>query len=142
MMKRLVSLALMTVMVAGMFGVAMADNHDEIPNQRQFKGSWYYPWIGPGTEEYGTPSLGYNWAETAEGEVVYIDDSRGTSRMIIEADGSGDMMTYYLYDETRYTPSMEGVRVGSHVKVKSDDVGRAREVWVVPFHVWLAQQNK
>lgn len=138
MMKRLVSLVLTTVMVAGLFGVAMADNHDEIPNYKQFKGSWYYPWIGPGNAEYGTPSLGFNWAETSEGEVVYLDPSR----MIVEADGSGDLMTFYLYDETRWTPSMAGTRVGSKVKVKSDDVQRAREVHVKPFHVWLAEQQK
>lgn len=138
-MKKLVSLVLTAVMVAGLFGVAMADHHNEVPNQRQFKGSWYYPWIGPGNDEYGTPSMGFGWAKKATGEVVYLDKDR----MIVEADGSGDMMTFYLYSpQTKYTPSHDGVRVGSKVMVKSDDVSRARHVKVTPFHEWLAAQTK
>ena len=137
-MKKLVNLVLAAVMVASLFGVATADQHNDVSNYQQFKASWYYPWIGPGNDEYGNPSMGTGFAQKASGEVIYLD----STRMLIEADGSGDMMTFYLYPGiTQYTPSLEGVRVGSKVKVKSDDVSRARTVHVVPFYMWLAEQT-
>ena len=138
-MRKLITLILSAAMVAGLFGVAMADHHGEIPNQNQMKGHWYYPYIGLHNDYNGLPSQGFGWAKKAMGEVKYLDQDI----MIIEADGSGDMMTFYLYENvTKFIPSLANVRVGSKVKVKSDDVSRANSVHVVPFHEWLAMQKK
>ncbi len=90
------------------------------------------------TREFGTPDHGVAWQKDFEGEVVYIDHAI----MKVAAEGSGDVMNFSLYDETEYTPSWEGVHVGSKVKVRSDDRHRVRWVEVVPYHVWLAEQAK
>ncbi len=137
-MKKLVTMVLTAVMVAGLFGVAMADHHNEIPNYQQFKAAWYYPWLNVGQVQFEKADMGFGWMQKASGEVIYLDKQR----MIVEADGSGDMMTFYLREgDTLYTPSYSGVRVGSKVKVNSDDVSRARHVHVVPFYMWLAEQT-
>lgn len=138
-MRKLITLILTTAMVAVLCGVAMADHHNAIPNQNMHKGHWYYPYMGLGNDQNGLPSMGFGWAKKTMGEVKYLD----RDIMIVEADGSGDMMTFYLYENvTKFIPSLANVRVGSKVKVKSDDVSRANSVHVVPFHSWLAMQKK
>jgi hypothetical protein len=89
---------------------------------------------------YGNqPDVGVDWQKDFDGEVRYIDQYH----MVIAAEGSGDLMHFDLYPgTTSYTPSWDGVRVGSHVKVRSDDWHRVRWVTVIPFYKWLASQTK
>lgn len=136
--RNLVTMVLTVALVAGLFGVAMADNNSETPNSGMFPGAWYYPWIGPDAHEFGEPDQGVVWQKDFEGEVVYIDGLR----MQVAAEGSGDVMNFYLYGDSEFTPSWEGTRVGSKVKVRSDDRHRVRLVNVVPFYMWLAEQTK
>lgn len=137
-MKKLMNLALTAALVAGLCGAASADN-DEVPNHKQAGGTWYYPYIGPTHDDYGTPMMGFRYDEDYSGEVVYFDDYT----MIVEADGSGDLMTFGLFPgTTRFDPSVAGVRVGSKVNVNSDNGMRAKLVHVVPFYKWLAAQTK
>ncbi len=137
-MKKLVKLALMAALVAGLCGAANADNKD-VPNQRQAGGTWYYPYLGPAHDDYGSPMLGFQYDEDYSGEVVYLD----RFAMIVEADGSGDLLTFWLYPGiTRFDPSVEGVRVGSKVEVASDNGMKAKLVHTVPFYKWLAGQSK
>lgn len=136
-MKKLINLALATAMVAGLFGAASAD--DKVPNHRQAGGTWYYPYIGPAHDDYGGPMMGFRYDTDHSGEVVYLDEYT----MIIEADGSGDMVTFGLFPgNTRFDPSVAGVRVGSKVNVAADNGNRAKLVHVVPFYKWLAAQAK
>ncbi|MEW6283873.1 MAG: hypothetical protein AB1758_34995 [Candidatus Eremiobacterota bacterium] len=137
--RNLVSTALMAAtMLVGAAGVATADDTAR-PNQHQAPGTWYYQWIGPYYSEFGIPDKGVVWQKDFEGEVTFIDDMY----MLIKADGSGDKMTFYLFPGvTKYTPSWEGVRQGSKVKVRSDDRHRVRWVKVTPFYQWLAAQTK
>jgi hypothetical protein len=139
-MKKLINMVLAAAMVAGLFGAASADNHmDEVPNQRQAGGTWYYPNIGPAHDDYGTPMLGFEWDDDYSGEVVYLDEYT----VIVEADGSGDMMTFGVFPGiTRFDPSTAGVRVGSKVNVNADNMMRAKMVHSVPFYKWLAAQSK
>ena len=139
-MKKLINLALTAAMVAGLFGAASADHHmDDVPNQRQAGGTWYYPYIGPAHDDYGTPMMGFKYDSDYSGEVVYLDEYT----VIVEADGSGDMMTFGLFPGiTRFDPSKVGVRVGSKVNINSDNAMRAKMVHVVPFFKWLAAQSK
>lgn len=138
-MKKLINLALTAAMVAGLFGAASADHHEGVPNHRQAGGTWYYPYIGPAHDDYGTPMMGFKWDEDYSGEVVYLDEYT----VIVEADGSGDMMTFGLFPGiTRFDPSVVGVRVGSKVNVNADNSMRAKMVHVVPFYKWLAAQSK
>lgn len=139
-MKKLVNLALTAAMVAGLFGAAHADHHtNDVPNQKQAGGTWYYPYLGPAHDDYGAPMMGFEYDEDYSGEVTYLD--RYT--MIVEADGSGDMLTFSLFPgTTRFDPSVEGVRVGSKVEVASDNGMKAKLVHTVPFYKWLAAQAK
>lgn len=139
-MKKLINAALTAALVAGLFGAASADNHmDKVPNHKQAGGTWYYPYIGPSHDDYGTPMMGFRYDEDYMGEVVYMDDYT----VIVEADGSGDMMTFGVFPgTTRFDPSPEGVRVGSKVKVNADNSMRAKMVHAVPFYKWLAGQSK
>jgi hypothetical protein len=139
-MKKLINAAVTAALVAGLFGAASADNHtDSVPNQRQAGGTWYYPYIGPAHSDYGGPMLGFRYDEDYSGEVVYQD----TYTLIVEADGSGDMMTFEVFPgDTRFDPSTAGVRVGSKVNVNADNSMRAKMVHSVPFYKWLAAQTK
>ena len=139
-MKKLINLALTAAMVAGLFGAASADhNSGDVPNHGQAGGTWYYPYIGPAQGDYGTPLMGFRHDEDYMGEVVYQDDYT----MIIEADGSGDIVTFAVFPgHTRFDPSSAGVRVGSKVSVNADNSLRAKLVHSVPFHRWLAGQSK
>lgn len=138
-MKKMFKLVLTAAMVAGLFGAASADNHTSTPNQRQAGGTWYYPYIGPAHNDYGTPMMGFRYDEDYMGEVVYQDEYT----LIVEADGSGDMMTFGVFPgTTRFDPSTAGVRVGSKVKVNADNSMRAKMVHSVPFYKWLAGQSK
>mgnify|MGYP001160627973 CR=1 FL=1 len=137
-MKKLVKLALTAALVAGLCGAASADGK-EVPNQRQAGGTWYYSYLGPAHDDYGSPMLGFQYDEDYSGEVVYLD----RFSMIVEADGSGDLLTFWLYPGiTRFDPSVEGVRVGSKVEVSSDNGMKAKLVHTVPFYKWLAGQSK
>lgn len=128
-----------TMMVCGA-GVANAEYTNEIPpNNRMAPGTWYYPWIGPYYSEYGAVDRGVIWQKDFEGQATYVDKFF----IQIKADGSGDKMTFYTYpNETYYTPSYEGLREGSHLKIRSDARHRVRWVTVVPFYRWLASQTK
>lgn len=137
-MKKLVNLALLGALVVGFCGGAHADDKD-IPNNRQAGGTWYYPYLGPAHDDYGSPMMGFQYDEDYSGEVVYLD--RYT--MMVEADGSGDLLTFWLFPGlTRFDPSVEGVRVGSKVEVASDNGMKAKLVHSVPFYKWLAGQSK
>ncbi len=137
-MKKFVKMALMAALVAGFCGAANADDKD-IPNQRQAGGTWYYSYLGPAHDDYGAPMMGFQYDEDYSGEVVYLD----RYAMIVEADGSGDLLTFWLYPGiTRFDPSVEGVRVGSKVEVASDNGMKAKLVHTVPFYKWLAGQSK
>lgn len=137
--RNLVTAALMAGALLGTAGVANADNHTSRPNQDMAPGTWYYQWIGPYYSEFGKPDKGVVWQKDFEGEVTFVDHMY----LLIKADGSGDKMSFYLYPGTTYyTPSWEGVREGSKVKVRTDDRHRARWVKVVPFYQWLAGQTK
>ena len=139
-MKKLVNLAVTAAMVAGLFSAAYADDSTkEIPNQRMAGGTWYYPYLGPAHSDYGAPMMGFQYDEDYSGEVVYLD--RFTT--IVEADGSGDMLTFSLFPgTTRFDPSVAGVRVGSKVEVASDNAMKAKLVHTVPYYKWLAAQSK
>jgi len=139
-MKKMINLALTAAMVAGLFGAASADHHmDNVPNQKQAGGTWYYPYIGPAHDDFGAPMMGFRYDEDYSGEVVYMDDYN----VIVEADGSGDIMTFSVFPgETRFDPSPEGVRVGSKVEINADNGMRAKLVHAVPFYRWLAGQSK
>ena len=146
-MRKFTNLVLAVALVAGVVGTvsgtATAENKKK-PNYQQFAGTWYYPWVTPswgqgGYQEAGAPFKGTHFTKDYSGEVVYMD----SQRMQVKADGSGDVLNFYLYEgTTQYTPSWEGVREGSKVKVRSDDRRRAREVTVVPFYQWLKGRTK
>lgn len=136
-MKKLITAALTAALIAGLFGAASAE--DKVPNHKQAGGTWYYPYMGPAHDDFGTPMMGFRYDEDYKGEVVYLDDYT----MIVEADGSGDMMTFGLFPGiTRMDPSVAGVRVGSKVEVNADNAMRAKMVHTVPFYKWLAGQSK
>lgn len=137
-MKKLINAVLTTALVVGLLGAASADN-DGVPNHKQAGGTWYYQYMGPAQDDFGGPMLGFRYDEDYSGEVVYLDDYT----MIVEADDSGDVLTFGLYPgTTRFDPSVAGVRVGSKVEVSSDNSMRAKLVHVVPFYKWLAAQSK
>lgn len=136
-MKKLITAALTAALIAGLFGAASAE--DKVPNHKQAGGTWYYAYMGPAHDDFGTPMMGFRYDEDYKGEVVYLDDYT----MIVEADGSGDMMTFGLFPGiTRMDPSVAGVRVGSKVEVNADNAMRAKMVHTVPFYKWLAGQSK
>ncbi len=136
-MKKLITAALSAALVAGLFGAASAD--EKVPNHKQAGGTWYYPYIGPAHDDYGSPMMGFRYDEDYQGEVIYLDQYT----MIVEADGSGDVLTFGLFPgTTRFDPSVAGVRVGSKVKVNADNGMRAKLVHTVPFYKWLAGQSK
>jgi|ADurb_Cas_03_Slu_FD_contig_51_104960_length_512_multi_16_in_0_out_0_2 hypothetical protein len=138
-LRVLVCAMLFAALMVTAAGVATANDNTLQPNHQMAPGVWYYSWIGPGSLEFGVPDQGTMWQKDFEGEVRYID----SKFMAIAADGSGDIMNFYLYPNlTECTPSFDGVRVGSHVKVRSDDRHRVRWVKVVPFHEWLHAQSK
>ncbi len=142
-MKYFAKVMLTVAFVAGLAGVATADNTWHRPNYKDFAAAWYYPYVTPAvganTGEVGVPDRGVIWRKENSGEVVYIDDLR----MQVKKDGSGDIMNFFLYEGvTRYYPSWMGVHEGSKVNVVSDDRHRVRSVEVVPFYKWLAKQTK
>jgi hypothetical protein len=143
-MKLVAKIVLAAALVAGLAGGAMAENNTKAkPNYKDFAAAWYYPWVSPATGantgEVGIPDKGVVWQKDFSGEVVYIDDLR----MQVKADGSGDIMNFFLYEGiTRYYPSWMGIHEGSKVNVRSDDRHRVRWVEVVPFYKWLAKQTK
>lgn len=145
-MRKLTNLVLTMALAASVAGAASADNKGEKmhSNSQNFAGAWYYPWTGPnvgpgGFQENGTPFHGVSWTKKYQGEVTYVD----AMRMQVKADGSGDLLTFYLYEMgTSYCPTHANLRVGSKVKVVSDDRHRARNVHVVPFYKWLKEKTK
>jgi len=145
-MRKLTNLVLTMALAASVAGAVSAKNMSEKghSNSENFAGAWYYPWIGPNVgngafQEVGSPYHGVSWAKKYSGEVTYVDDSR----MQVKADGSGDLITFYIYSgQTNYTPTHANLRVGSKVKVTSDDRHRARWVHVVPFYKWLKDKTK
>jgi len=147
-MRKLNNLVLTMALAAAVAGAASADHHAKgekmHSNSQNFAGAWYYPWVGPnvgpgGFQENGAPFHGVSWNKKYMGEVTYVDDMR----LQVKADGSGDMMTFYLYEgSTKYTPTHANLRIGSKVQVHSDDRHRARMVHVVPFYKWLKDKTK
>lgn len=147
-MRKLTNLVLTMALAASVAGAVSAKNMSEKghSNSQNFAGAWYYPWIGPnwgpgGYQENGPlgPYHGGSWQKKYAGEVTYVDHSR----LQVKADGSGDLITFYLYEgQTLYTPTHANLRVGSKVKVTSDDRHRARNIHVVPFYKWLKDKTK
>ena len=147
-MRKLTNLVLTMALAASVAGAASAKNESEKghSNSENFAGAWYYPWAGPnwgpgGFQENGAgPFHGGSWQKKYSGEVTYVDQARCQ----IKADGSGDLITFYLFDDggTSYVPTHANLRVGSKVKVTSDDRHRARTVHVVPFYKWLKDKTK
>lgn len=146
-MRKLTNLVLTMALVASVAGAASAKNESEKgrTNSDNFAGAWYYPWAGPnwgpgGFQEAGSgPFHGVTWNKTYSGEVTYVD----AVRCQIKADGSGDLITFYLYEMgTSYIPTHASLHVGSKVKITSDDRHRARKVAVVPFYKWLKNKTK
>ena len=138
-LRNLACAALLAAMMIGSAGMATAQDNTQLPNHEMAPGVWYYQWIGPDNLEFGIPDQGTMWQKDFEGEVRYIDEKF----VAIAADGSGDIMNFYLYDNlTDYTPSWDAIRVGSKVKVRSDDRHRVRWVKTVPFYQWLKAQTK
>ena len=88
-MKKLINAALTAALVAGLFGAASADNHmDKVPNHKQAGGTWYYPYIGPSHDDYGTPMMGFRYDEDYMGEVVYMDDYISESSVVFHKHSS------------------------------------------------------
>ena len=146
-MRKLTNLVLTMALAASVAGAVSAKNQSEKghSNSENFAGAWYYPWIGPnygpgGYQETGSqPFHGGSWSKKYSGEVTYVDQVRCQ----IKADGSGDLITFYLYENgTGYIPTHAALRQGSKVKVTSDDRHRARQVQVVPFYKWLKDKTK
>ncbi|MCR5660983.1 MAG: hypothetical protein K6G50_02510 [bacterium] len=137
-MKALRNLACAAVMATVMLasaGVATAE--ETIVNNTMAPGVWYCNWVGPTNLEFGAPDQGVMWQNDFSGEVRFIDDKY----MSVSLDESGDIANFYLYPEiTEYTPSFEGVRVGSKVQVRADDRHRARWIKTTPFYQWLKEQ--
>lgn len=142
-MKAIRTLACAALMAASMIvtsGVATADNHTTMtPNHEMAPGVWYYRWIGPDNLEFGTPDQGTMWQKDFSGEVRYVDEKF----LAIAADGSGDIMNFYLYDNiSDAIPSWDAVRVGSKIQVRADDRHRVRWVKTIPFYQWLKAQTR
>lgn len=154
-MRKLTNLVLTLAFAASVAGAASADHHTGHKrhhgawnkwhsNSQNFAGAWYHPWVGPnfgvgGFQEPGTPFHGGAFTKTYTGEAVYVDDNR----VQIKADGSGDVMTFYIYEkETHFTPTHAAIRTGSKVRVTSDDRHRARWIHVIPFYKWLKDKAK
>lgn len=140
-MKTLRNLACATVIAAAMCvsaGIATAEE-ELAPNHSMAPGVWYCKWMGPTSLEFGVPDNGVNWQNDFTGEVRYVDPMY----LSIALDESGDVANFYLYEQaTSFTPSIDGVRVGSKVEVRSDDRHRARWVKTIPFYQWLKNQDK
>lgn len=151
-MRKLTNLVLTLAVAASVAGAASADTHKNMhgnwnkwhSNSQNFAGAWYNPWNGPnwgvgGFQEPGTPFHGGAWTKTYTGEATYVD----ANRLQIKADGSGDLLTFYLYErETNFTPTQTAIHTGSKVRVTSDDRHRARWVHVIPFYKWLKDKAK
>ena len=146
-MRKLNKVVVALALAASVAGVASADKKAAEKwhsNSENFAGAWYYPWVGPNTgpggfQESGAPFHGVSWSKKYQGEVTYVD----SQRIQIKADGSGDLITFFLYEGvSTYTPSHANLRVGSKVKVTSDDRHRARNVHVTPFYKWLKEKTK
>lgn len=137
-MKALRNIACAALMAGVMFASANVAFAEEMaPNNEMAPGVWYTKWIGPSNLSFGTPDPGVMWQNDFSGEVRYIDGKY----MSVALDESGDVANFYLYEhETMYTPSWNGIRVGSKVEVRSDDSHRARWAKVIPFYQWLKNQ--
>lgn len=141
-MKALRNLACAAVMAAVMCasaGVATAEEDIHV-NHGMAPGVWYSTWIGPVGTEFGQPDAGTNYQKDFTGEVTYVDGHYLT----VDIDGTEDSsVDFYLFENTtHFTPSHEGIRVGSKVEVRADDRNRARKVRTIPFYQWLKNQDK
>jgi hypothetical protein len=134
-MKKFAQCTIAAAMLLGAIGAVQAKEHVRVA-------SWDYRWIGPefgrsAYREAGKVDRGTGWQKQFTGEISAV--SPGVIQ--IRADGSGDRMHFFLYEgTTAYTPSWDGLRVGSKVKIYSDDRHRARQVIVIPFYKWLRAQ--
>lgn len=142
-MKAIRTLACAALMAASMIvtsGVATADNHTSmVTNHEMAPGVWYTRFIGPDNLEFGNPDQGTMWQKDFSGEVRYVDEKF----LAIAADGSGDIMNFYLYDnQSDAIPSWDAVRVGSKIQVRADDRHRVRWVKTIPFYQWLKAQTR
>lgn len=101
-------------------------------------GVWYNEAIGVDNNCFGVPNCGPKTQKEATGEVRYVDSKFIT----IARDDSNDVTDFYLFEGiTEYAPSLEGIRVGSKVALRSDDCNRVRFVKVIPFGEWLKNQQ-
>ena len=131
--------AFMAAVMCASAGVATAET-DVHANHAMAPGAWYTCWMGPENLEFGTPDEGVDWQKDYTGEVVYMDGKY----MSVDIDGSeDDIANFYLYENlTEYTPSIDGIRVGSKVEVRADNRNRARWARTIPFYQWLNSQSE
>ena len=135
-LRNLACAAIVAAVFCASAGMATADVAAH--SNQNAPGVWYVENMGPNNRTFGTPNCGPKTQKEATGEVRYIDSKFIT----IARDDSNDLNNFYLYEgETEFTPSMEGVRVGSKVSLRSDDTGRVRWVRVIPFAEWLKNQQ-
>lgn len=116
-------------------GMATADVAAHAPNNAP--GVWYVKTMGV-DNMFGVPNCGPKTQKEATGEVRYVDGRFLT----IARDDSNDVTDFFLFEGiTEYAPSLEGIRIGSKVALRSDDCNRVRFVRVVPFAEWLKNQQ-
>ena len=83
-----------------------------------------------GAPDWATPA-GYGWTKSFRGEVLSLHDDVITIRTTFGDDRSFDMT-----QETVFTPSLAGVRVGSKVELQGA-LKVATNIKVIPFHTWI-----
>ena len=133
-LRNLACAAIVAAVCAASAGVAYADEVVAAHSNQNAPGVWYVQNMGNNQRCFGTPNCGPKTQKEATGEVRYID-GRFVS---IARDDSNDLTNFYLYEgETGYTPSADGIRVGSKVSLRTDDDGRVRWIRVIPFSEWI-----
>ncbi len=87
-----------------------------------------------GAPEWADAS-GSVWQKDFRGEVVLLKQP-----MVQVLTDLGDLQTFYLVPgHTAVTPSLDGLRVGSKVRVRSDFDHSLLMLKVIPLHVWMAE---
>ncbi len=92
------------------------------PTQEGLARAGYPAWASPGGSE---------WEKNLRGEVTHFKN--GNLTITTEF---GDVRFYNYSEETSFTPSQAGLRIGSKVEVKSV-LKQAQSVKVIPFYVWI-----
>jgi alpha/beta hydrolase family protein DUF900 len=76
---------------------------------------------------------GYGWTMSFRGTVTNLDDS-----VISITTTFGDHRSFDITSETRVTPSLAGLRVGSKVELQGA-LKVATVIKVIPFHTWIKE---